>query len=59
MGTNFVADSYDDLPLMELEVQLKQQVDDLQNLKDKRLETVEKLTAKVNNWFFILQSLIM
>ncbi|OXU20207.1 hypothetical protein TSAR_007364 [Trichomalopsis sarcophagae] len=46
LGTNFVADSYDDLPLMELEIKLRQEVEELQQEKEKRLELVQKLTDR-------------
>lgn len=48
LGTNFVADSYDDLPLMELEIKLRQEVEELQQQKEKRLELVQKFTDMVN-----------
>ncbi|XP_014238149.1 protein regulator of cytokinesis 1-like [Trichogramma pretiosum] len=46
LGTNFATEAYDDLPLIELEILLKEQVDQLQHLKDQRLKYIEELLAK-------------
>ncbi|CAB0043723.1 unnamed protein product [Trichogramma brassicae] len=46
LGTNFATEAYDDLPLIELEILLKEQVDQLQHLKDQRLKYKEELLAK-------------
>lgn len=50
-----MADSYDDdLPLIELEIKLRQEVEKLQQQKEKRLELAKKLTDMVNCSFYCI-----
>ncbi|XP_011502306.1 PREDICTED: protein regulator of cytokinesis 1-like [Ceratosolen solmsi marchali] len=46
LGTNFATDSYDDLPLIELELKLQEQVQQLQYLKNQRLKYIKELVTK-------------
>ncbi|KAJ8672496.1 hypothetical protein QAD02_003755 [Eretmocerus hayati] len=46
LGMDFSTDSYNDLPLMELEVKLREQVEHLQHLKSQRIKYIQDLLAK-------------